>query len=188
MARTKDDVKAAAAAASPDTSATPKRRGRPAKDVTAADTGAKVKKTPGKRGRPAGSGTKPKPASTNPDGTPKKRGRPPGSGNGPKPKATADGAKKGPKKSSSAAAKRLRDFLPAIPAQESTTGADRRRAKLASNKLEMLPPVKKSVKPDDKRRKNKGVAPKKTSAGKAASSPAKADLPAPASLENVDGE
>src|SRR5688572_27891197 len=83
MARTKDDVqKAAAAAATTTPSDETKRRGRPQKEVTDADTGAGVKKAPGKRGRPAGTGTKPKPATTAAaDGTAKRRGRPPGSTN-----------------------------------------------------------------------------------------------------------
>jgi hypothetical protein len=174
MARTKDDVKAAAAAAvaavTPGDDG-PKRRGRPAKDVTDADTGAGVKKPAGKRGRPAGANPKPKAKAA--DGPAKPRGRPPGSANKvPK----TPGVKKA---SSSAGAKK--EFLPAIPAQESTTGADRRRAKMADNKLQSLPDVKRVVNPNDGRRKNKGPgksAPKGVTPKKTATSPVKRDSPA----------
>ncbi|KAK0392404.1 hypothetical protein NLU13_1899 [Sarocladium strictum] len=173
MARTKDDVQKAAAAATAASDDTPKRRGRPAKAVTDADTGAGVKKTPGKRGRPAGATPKPKPkpatAAAAADGTAKRRGRPPGSTN--------------KTKGSSSTTKKLRDFLPALPAEEKTNGADRRRAKMEGKKLEMLPDVKRAVNPNDGRRKNKGV-PKGATPKKTATSPLKRDSPAVASSDD----
>jgi hypothetical protein len=154
MARTKDDVTKADA----DSAATPAKRGR--KSVTSADTGAGVVKTPGKRGRPKKAEADKKTKA--PSGRP--RGRPPGSGAA-KPKPPPSGRPRGRPPGGGAKAKakqpQPREVAPAVPATESTAGADRRRAK--GVEIQSLPAVKHQSKTGDRQKtKADSATPRKT--------------------------